>query len=112
MKQDRTSKAWQEYLDKYLSKPPKLRVIPLMDTKDEKIKAKLLQKILEWQWPVVEGRIRDEIYQPMMNCFLYGRHQWKKVKNGRHVCKICGFDAVEAYDPVFTGSLEVFFDDK
>ena len=107
---NRTHKVWQEYLDKYLVKPPKLKVIPIYQTKDDKERAKLLSKIIEWQWPVIEGRIKDEIYNRMMQCFLYGRHNWKDLKGNRHKCKVCGYETIDAYDPVFTGAIEVFFE--
>lgn len=91
---------------KELDKPPKLRVIPIIQTKDEKLKAKLLSKILEYQWGTIEERFRNEILKPTLKCYLYGKHNWYGCgKKNKHKCKICGWETYVENNPIYTGEI-------
>lgn len=101
---------WKQ-IQKLIDKPPKLRVIPLQQTKDEKLKAKVLSKILEHEWGTIEARIKSEIYQPMIKCFMYGVHRWRGYgEKNRHICKICGWKTWIGNDPQYTGEIQVYWD--
>jgi len=98
-------------LMKGLDKPPKLRVIPLQQTKDEKLKAKVLSKILQHEWGTIEERIKSEIYQPMLKCFLYGKHRFRGYGEKRmHKCRVCGWKTSTINNPIYAGFCEVSWD--
>ena len=112
-KQSKTVAEIVESLIEKLDKPPKLRVIPLIQTKDEKLKAEVLSKILEHEWGTIEARIKEEIYQPMLRCFLYGQHKWKGYgQKDRHICTRCGWKTWAGNDPIYSGFAEVSWDKK
>jgi len=100
-----------ETLMKKLDKPPRLRVIPLQQTKNEKLKAKILSKILQNEWGTIEARIKNEIYQPMLKCFLYGEHRFRGYgEKNKHKCRICGWKTSTINNPIYAGYCEVSWD--
>lgn len=97
-------------LIKQLDKPHKLGFIPLNQTKDEKLKVKLLKKLLEYNWWIIEDRFKKEIYYPTIKCYMYGSHRWIGCREkNRHVCRICGWKTHVIIDPIYIGGVRNSF---
>ena len=100
------SKKIEKLIKKYSSLPPKIRVTPLIRTKEEEEKAKLLEKLIEYNWGTIQDRIIREVLRPMVKCFLFGNHYWIGCgKKGRHICRTCGWETSVMIDPKYTGEI-------
>ncbi len=99
-------------VEKEWKKPPKVRIFAQQP--EDKQKAELMQKILEYQWaeewPVVRADIEARMRIMIQKCYLVGQHDWTGFgEKGRHICRRCGLKAGIAYDPIFDGMARVFW---
>jgi hypothetical protein len=101
---DKVEKEWK--------KPPKVRIIAQQP--EDKQKAEIMQKVLEYQWaenwPIVRADIESRMRVMIQKCYLIGNHDWIGFgEKGRHICRRCGLRAGMAYDPIFNGFAQIFW---
>ena len=112
------SKELQKMIDKVereWKKPPKVRVFAQQP--EDKQRAELMQKVLEYQWeenwPIVRADIEARMRTMIQKCYLIGNHDWTGYgQKDRHICRRCGLRANTIYDPIFDGMAHVFWDKK
>lgn len=100
------------HIEKLLStNPPEIRVTPLLRTKYEEKKAKLIKALIEYNWSEIDNRIQNEIIRPLTRCIIIGQHSWRGfgIPN-KHICKNCGWKTSVNIDPVYASFARVSWD--